>query len=428
MAIYRMYRGKNQIEKLNVEEQKKDTSNFIQRKISSKNLVFFVGSGCSVPAIPLMSVTMGKLLEDDDISNIVKKFLDTKSIECLNRYEVQEDNNFISEIKRKYEKKNIRTIGDVLNNEYLQKKEKAKFVKIYENFYQSFTNIEELLNWIQNGLNFNPFNLELLNVYTKIKKQFIETIPTCGSEEYTNNSIVFQTYENFYKFIFMNRTEENSKLAIFTTNYDLFNEYGLEVNNIVYTTGFPYTLLKKFDINQFKYRLVDDTDRYKDKWQPVFKEANLYKIHGSINWNSGEDGSLYQSDSVNNVDSVVIYPTMLKHKETAQAPYSELFREFSNCLQKKNTTLIVMGYGFPDEHINTIISQNLKNPDFNLIIFGDINEEKIGNFYEEFKNKSIYLIGGEIESDNTEKVHHFKFIVNNFFATKSSEVKESENE
>lgn len=154
----------------------------------------------------------------------------------------------------------------------------------------------------------------------------------------------------------------------------------------------------------------------------------MYKIHGSINWNSGEDGSLYQSDSVNNVDSVVIYPTMLKHKETAQAPYSELFREFSNCLQKKNTTLIVMGYGFPDEHINTIISQNLKNPDFNLIIFGDINEEKIGNFYEEFKNKSIYLIGGELESDNTEKVHHFKFIVNNFFATKSSEVKESENE
>ena len=49
---------------------------------------------------------------------------------------------------------------------------------------------------------------------------------------------------------------------------------------------------------------------------------------------------------------------MLKHKKTAQAPYSELFREFANILQVPNTKLIVMGYGFPDEHINNIISQN----------------------------------------------------------------------
>ncbi|MEF2985638.1 SIR2 family protein, partial [Pseudomonas aeruginosa] len=79
---------------------------------------------------------------------------------------------------------------------------------------------------------------------------------------------------------------------IFTTNYDLFNEYALENNNIIYSTGIQNTILKKFDINQFKYRVVDDTNRYKEKWQPVSKEANLYKIHGSINWKSNEEGDL----------------------------------------------------------------------------------------------------------------------------------------
>ncbi|MBU7127556.1 SIR2 family protein, partial [Staphylococcus aureus] len=144
-----------------------------------------------------------------------------------------------------------------------------------------------------------------------------------------------------------------------------FNEYALENNNIIYSTGIQNTILKKFDINQFKYRVVDDTNRYKEKWQPVSKEANLYKIHGSINWKSNEEGELQQIDFNDEDDQVVIYPTMLKHKETAQAPYSELFREFSNCLQIKDTTLIIIGYGFPDEHINNIIAQNLKNQDFN---------------------------------------------------------------
>lgn len=282
-------------------------------------------------------------------------------------------------------------------------------LRVIEDFYRSFSDIESLLNWIQNGLSFNPNNEELLNANKILKGKFLDSIPKADSEKYKGD--VFQTYSNFYKFVFSNRTEENSKVSIFTTNYDLFNEYSLEANNVSYTTGFPSTLAKRFDINQFKYRLVDDTNRYKDKWQPIFKEANLYKIHGSINWISKGDGFLYQSNSRLEDEVVVIYPTMLKHKETAQAPYSELFREFSNCLQKKNTTLVVIGYGFPDEHINTIISQNLKNQDFNLIIFGNKNELKLNSFYEEFKNRYVHLIGGEFENKHA---HHFNVIVEEF--------------
>ncbi|MBH4789262.1 SIR2 family protein, partial [Staphylococcus aureus] len=207
--------------------------------------------------------------------------------------------------------------------------------------------------------------------------------------------------------VFDKRTEQKSKVSIFTTNYDLFNEYALENNNIIYSTGIQNTILKKFDINQFKYRVVDDTNRYKEKWQPVSKEANLYKIHGSINWKSNEEGELQQIDFNDEDDQVVIYPTMLKHKETAQAPYSELFREFSNCLQIKDTTLIIIGYGFPDEHINNIIAQNLKNQDFNLIIFGDVKEENVKNFYDNFKNFNLHLIGGN-SSKAEQKAHYFQ--------------------
>lgn len=410
MSIYHFYRGIDEIEELDLEQQKQNISNLIKLQFSAENLVFFIGSGCSVPAVPLMSSTMNDIIKNhSDILGVIKIFLHTKNVSLLID-SLDEENVLKEEIVRLCESNSLTTIADLYNCiDQSQLWNRDKLLEIYENFCSSFSDIESLLNWIQNGLSFDPNNVQLANAFKVLKDKFIASIPKYDSDLYKQG--VFQTYTDFYKFVFSNRSEESSKISVFTTNYDLFNEYSLEANNIVYTTGFPSTLAKRFDINQFKYRLVDDTNRYKDKWQPVFKEANLYKIHGSINWVSGEDGFLYQSDSSVEDDIVVIYPTMLKHKETAQAPYSELFREFSNCLQKKNTTLVVMGYGFPDEHINTIISQNLKNQDFNLIIFGDKNENKLNDFYEEFKNRDLHLIGGKFDNKNA---HHFNVITEEF--------------
>ena len=102
---------------------------------------------------------------------------------------------------------------------------------------------------------------------------------------------------------------------------------------------------------------------------------------------------------------------MLKHRQTAQAPYSELFREFANVLQVPNTVLIVMGYGFPDEHINNIISQNLKHQDFTLIVFGNKSEDNMKKFFDEFKTQDgFHLIGGDT-SCNGAKAHYFNYIV-----------------
>lgn len=346
-----------------IDEQIHQIGIFLKESLRAKNLAIFIGSGCSTPEIPMMGVTMTKILskpENSDILEIVQKYIGANETE-------------------------------------------------------NFKDIEGLLNWLQNGINFerNRTTREnLMLIFDKIKEQFIESIPKWGNEKYIKSTTI-DTYTKFYKYIFDSRSIENSKLAIFTTNYDLFNEFALENNNFSYTSGFTTDLKQAFDINQFKYRVVDDTERYKDKWQPVKKEANIYKLHGSINWSQNDHGTLCQNNTA--TENIVIYPTMLKHQETAQSPYSELFREFSTVLQKQNTTLIVMGYGFPDEHINNIISQNLQNQDFNLIILGDIFEDKMKEFYQKFKNKiNLHIIGGQI--DSSIKGHYFDVIVKKYLS------------
>lgn len=345
----------------NVEEQINQIGTFLKSSIRARNLSVFIGSGCSTPATPMMGTTMKEITLKKENDDIVKKI-------------------------REY------TGEEKIDN---------------------FVDIEGLLNWLQNGINFEKSEVkknELIIIFNKIKEEFILTIPSWEDEKYIDSSTI-DTYTQFYKYIYNSRSIDSSKLSVFTTNYDLFNEFALENNNFSYTTGFTTELRQSFDINRFKYRLVDDTERYKDKWQPVKKEANLYKIHGSINWFQDENEMLCQSNYAK--DKIVIYPTMLKHQETVQSPYSELFREFSTALQKPNTTLIVMGYGFPDEHINNIISQNIQNQDFNLIIFGDMSEDKMKAFYQKFnKKRNVHVIGGGMRDGR--KGHYFNVITDEY--------------
>ncbi len=66
--------------------------------------------------------------------------------------------------------------------------------------------------------------------------------------------------------------------------------------------------------------------------------------------------------------------------------------------------MIVIGYGFLDEHINNIIAQNLKNQDFNL-----------------------HIIGGSL-SEIEQKAHYFQFIVDNFLKNQSMDILKEEDE
>lgn len=416
--IYHKRADKNLISDCELNEQKQKLSKFIIENLSSPNLAIFIGSGCSVKAVPLMSNTMKSILtspkkENKDILNNVRKYYNNKTI-----------SPFLEFLKEKEQTELSTLLPSIDSITFSKLEEKIKGndslnTKLNE-FYKSFSDIESLLNWMQSGLNYSSSDT-LSNSINFLKTTFIETIPKFSNEKYYNSD-VSNNYRKFYQKIFENRDCINSKVSIFTTNYDLFNEYALEVNDISYTTGFKPSLTHSFDINEFKYRIVDDTNRYKNKWQPVKKEANLFKIHGSINWYTDEKGNFFQSNKKKSKDKseeIVIYPTMLKHKETAQAPYSELFREFSNRLQEKNTTLIVIGYGFPDEHINTIISQNLRNPDFNLIVFGNEEEYNLKRFIKEFgKYNNFHLIGGK---DTQKPVHHFDYIVNNILFAKYME-------
>lgn len=430
MSLYHYQGQENLLENSDeLNQQKQKVIKFLNDSIRTENLSLFIGSGCSFPSVPLMGHTIQEIIyEDKDTKEFVLEFLTIRDFQSYIANTIQglteEDitYNKILEHINNIEQSDLNR--SVLNNELLISEDDELTDKIKEKVEEcllDFNDIEGFLSWIENGLKFERGHErlnKLKDCFDFVKKRFIDSIPLINDSEYTESESI-KNYNKFYNKIFSYRNEESNKLSVFTTNYDLFNELALENNKITYTTGFSSNLAQSFDINQFRYRIVDDTNRYKDKWQPVNKEANLYKLHGSINWKE-ENNTLIQDNNKSeqpNSSNIVIYPTILKHRETAQSPYSELFREFANTLQSPNTTLVIIGYGFGDDHINNIISQNLNNKDFSLIIFSDLNEVNIKKFYSEHSMKlNLHIIGGLISKDI--QAHHFNTIINYFLEDK----------
>ena len=212
-------------------------------------------------------------------------------------------------------------------------------------------------------------------------------------------------HKKFYNIIFKIRNKSKNPINVFTTNYDLFNEKALENLKINYCNGFSGFIERVFEPSIFKQRIVDEENRYKEKWNPLKRYVRLYKIHGSIDWIEKDD-KIQQVQEYSGKENILIYPTQAKHFETQYTPYSELFREMSIKLQSPNTTLIILGYGFSDDHINNLIAQSLTNEDFNLIILSSLKEERAKEFFNKYNdNTNIHFIGGKNEKG--ESLHYF---------------------
>ncbi|MCT3071159.1 hypothetical protein EFN55_04335 [Leuconostoc citreum] len=395
--LYHYNGGQNLLSEIkDCNQQRININEFLNRQIKNPYLNILIGSGASVGAIPLMGDTIKKILADEENSDIKSEFIVFSDFQ-------DDDKNVFEKF----------LINDCLTN---SDKEISKK-------YANFSDIEGFMTYLQQKINVSgtaDVKTKLTKIFTKLKQQFIASIPRLDDEKY-NSSETTTLYSNFYQQIFYHRQNSSPKLNVFTTNYDLFNELAFEKIGINYSTGFRNGLKPTFDITQFNYRQVDERNRYKDKWQPTTKEADLYKLHGSINWIE-YDNSIVQSNSSEETN-VVIYPTVLKHVETARIPYSPLFRELSIELQKPNSTLLIIGYGFGDDHINNIIFQNISNQDFTLIIFGDISEEKLKEIKETCKNTNLHIIGGDV---NTTKAHYFNNVVNHLLTANDNEDEKAE--
>lgn len=206
-------------------------------------------------------------------------------------------------------------------------------------------------------------------------------------------------YEAFIRRIV--RLRENNRVSadainIFTTNYDLFVENALDRLNYAYTDGFRQKLRPEFNITEYSRRPVDVAKRFRNHWSPVTPFFKVYKLHGSLNWVKRGD-AVIRTAQWNPGEAVVIAPTSSKYADSQGTPYSDLFRELSIELLKPNTTLVVNGFGFGDEHINELLAQAVGRDDFALIAFVDDTGKNVQSFMKKVSGnpRATFITNGQ---------------------------------
>jgi hypothetical protein len=146
------------------------------------------------------------------------------------------------------------------------------------------------------------------------------------------------------------RAEYTLPIELFTVNYDLLLETGLETIGAPYFDGFVGNLRARF-----RTELVEATIGTEGEWVPS-RFVRLWKLHGSVNWAWQADGRIIRlGQSVPEGLAAAIYPSDAKYEESRRVPFIVLQDRFRRALNQPETLMVVSGYSFGDEHLNEMI-------------------------------------------------------------------------
>lgn len=187
-------------------------------------------------------------------------------------------------------------------------------------------------------------------------------------------------------------------VEIFTTNYDVLIERGLEIEEVPHFDGFIGTHEPRFSAASVEMGIGLNNEG----WELPRSWVRVWKLHGSVNWRlrRTQDGvgvlirspkSQAQAD-----DDLMIFPSKEKYTESRKLPFVSFHDRFRRVLAQGEALLVTNGYSFGDQHINEIIFEALRRNNrlaVTALVYGQMSavlDERLLNHAKSFGNLTIY--------------------------------------
>ncbi len=191
------------------------------------------------------------------------------------------------------------------------------------------------------------------------------------------------------------------RVNIFTLNYDTLVEQAADATGVVVLDGFVGTIRRFFRPESYEHDIYFPAETTEGRVHRLDRVIHLYKLHGSLTWvaetPSAENpyGVAAGPAAPADLASTLVYPTPAKYGETLGMPYADLFRRFASAVVRPQATLIAMGYGFGDDHVNAIIRQALAVPSFTLAIVDPYPTSDFVRRLEGQSDQRVWIFKGE---------------------------------
>lgn len=183
------------------------------------------------------------------------------------------------------------------------------------------------------------------------------------------------------------RRVRDSRLKLFTTNYDLCFETAAGRQGLVVIDGFSFTQPRHFDPRYFLFDIVRRPATGDEVGTPLEGVFHIYKLHGSVNWTRTPDGEIEIDKEPKPECACLIYPAKGKYQQSYVQPHLEIMSQYLSVLREPNTCIIVIGFGFNDDHLaEPILAAVRTNPHLRLIVVNPICDDitagrRTGNRY-----------------------------------------------
>jgi hypothetical protein len=236
--------------------------------------------------------------------------------------------------------------------------------------YEKGGNIEEFLSKCDAVLDLHPHNADVESVRIATIAMILRECQTAGAEA---NSRV--AHQDLLKKVARRRARD-SRVKLFTTNYDLCFERAAGEIGLVPIDGFSFGSPRRFEPQFFDFDIVKRSASSEGaSFVPgVF---HYYKLHGSVDWADRAD-YIEVDAKVTPDKACLIYPARTKFQRSYQQPHLELMARYLASLREQNTCLVVVGFGFTDAHLVAPIFAALRsNPHFRLIVVSRTIDERL---------------------------------------------------
>ncbi len=248
----------------------------------------------------------------------------------------------------------------------------------YDFFDKTNTNLEEELGKPKYEPMLNEIRKTIWD-YIYEKDNLILNDTLMNPQNYTGIKILVEKFTQPHPHVF----------NIITTNYDRVLENIISINNCNFTDGFSGRMLSAFDEELFQ-----------TKTEAAF--INLIKVHGSLNWFE-VDGQTRYFNKNEIYEPQIIPPGKNKYRQAFSDPYRSLI-QISDKKINNSKSLLVIGFGFNDEHITPKITNQIRKGIPIVIISKKITDTT----KEELTNALCYLTLEEENESKTKMVYKKK--------------------
>ena len=187
------------------------------------------------------------------------------------------------------------------------------------------------------------------------------------------------------------RDSNLGRAHLFTLNYDTLFEQACELLGIQYFDGFTGRADARFDPSVYGLDIYYPGEVSEGRVRRFDKFLHFYKLHGSIHWQLHNDELRARHPDLNafsgyrslhdaakkaerlteiaaGLPAVGILPTANKFAQTLTMPFAHLFRALQIRLSAPQTFLLVLGYGFGDDHVTRMLEAALVNPSLVMLV------------------------------------------------------------